>query len=118
MNTRLWSIIFVATLIVIVVSAIIGTILESNGTLGSLDSKTISAIKIFYFTLFCVLVFSLIPLLTRYFISLQTKIGNADSFIIQWFQAHEKGVVYGFWILCLLGLGMAVPAAIKAGFFK
>lgn len=118
MNTKFWLIIFVATLIVVVVSAIIGNILESNGTLGTLDSKTITAIKIFYFTLFCILVFSLIPLLTRYFISLQTKIGNADSFIIQWFQAHEKGVVYGFWLVCLLGLGIAVSAAMKAGFFK
>lgn len=117
MNTRLWLIIFVAAVTVTVVSAVIGAILESSGTVGPPGSETITAIKIVYFALFCVLVFALIPLLLRFFISMQSRIGTADFFVIRWLRVHEKGVVYGFWIFCLLGLGIAVSAAIKYGFF-
>jgi len=118
MNTKPCLIFFVATLALIILSAIIGNILESNGTLGKLDPKTITAVKAYYFALFCVLIFSMVPLLLRYFISMQIKIGNADFFMIQWLQAHERGVVYGFWVFCVIGFCIAVPAAIKGGFFK
>ena len=118
MNTKPYLIVFVATLALIIVSAVIGNVLESNGTLGRLGSETITAVKAFYFTLFCVLFFSIVPVVLRYFISMQIKIGNADFFLIQWLQAHERKVVYGFWIFCVIGVCIAVPAAIKGGFFN
>ncbi len=118
MNTKISIIIFVSALVVLIVSAIVGNILESNGTLKTLSPKGIVAVKIFYFAVFCVLAFSLVPIVLKYFISGQIKIGNEESFLIQWLQTHEKGVVYGFWALCVIGLSMAVPAAIKDGFFK
>ncbi len=31
--------------------------------------------------------------------------------------AHQTGIVVGFWLFCLLGLAIAVPAAIHDGFF-
>jgi hypothetical protein len=118
MNTKPCLIVFVVTLALVIVSAIIGNILESNGILVRLSPKTMTTVKAFYFTLFCVLVFTMIPLFLRYFISMQIKIGNAGFFMIQWLQAHERGVVYGFWTFCAIGLSIAVPAAIKSGFFK
>jgi Cu/Ag efflux pump CusA len=118
MNTKIYLIIFASAFGVLIVSAIFGNILESNGTLKTLSPIGIAAVKLFYVALFCVLCFSLIPLLLTYFISAQIKIGNGESFLIQWLQAHEKGFIYGFWALCVIGLCMAVPAAIKAGFFK
>ena len=118
MNTKLFFIIFVSVFVLLIVSLVIGNILESNGTLRELSPKGIALVKTFYFSQFCVLVFSVIPLVLRYFISAQIKIGNKESYIVQWLQVHEQGMNYGLWTLCLFGLIMAVPAAIKAGFFK
>jgi hypothetical protein len=118
MNTKTCLIIFGATVGLLIVSAIIGNILESNGTLKALNPRGIAAVKLFYFALFCVLGFSLVPLLLRYFISAQIRIGNGEFFLIKWIQAHEKGVIYGFWSLFVIGLCIALPAAIKNGFFK
>ena len=118
MNTKPCLIVFIATVVLIIVSAVIGNILESNGTLGRLGPNAVTGVKAFYLTLFGMLAFSLVPLLLRYFISAQIKIGNADLFLIKWLQDHEKGVIYGFWIFWLIGLCIAIPAAIKGGFFK
>lgn len=118
MNTKIFLIIFASVFGFLIVSAIIGNILESNGILKTLSPKGIAVVKMSYFALFCVLVFSLVPLVLKYFISMQIKIGNKESFLLQWIQGHEQGVVYGFWTLCVIGLCVAVPAAIKAGFFK
>lgn len=111
-------IIFIAALVILIVSAIIGNILESSGTFGRLSPNAVCAVKIFYFTLFCILAFSIIPLVLSYFISMQIKIGNADVFLIKWLQVHEKGVVFGFWAFYIIGLCIALPAVLKAGFFK
>ena len=118
MNTKICLIVFASVFGLLIVSAIIGNILESNGTLKTLSPRGVAAVKMFYFALFCVLVFSLVPLLLKYFISAQIKIGNEELFLIKWLQAHEQGVVFGFWTLCVIGLCMALPAAMRAGFFK
>ena len=118
MNTKICLIVFASVFGLLIVSAIIGNILESTGTLKTLSPKGVTAVKMFYFALFCVLVFSLVPLLLKYFISAQIKIGNEELFLIKWLQAHEQGVVFGFWTLCVIGLCMALPAAMRAGFFK
>jgi hypothetical protein len=118
MNTKTYLIVFGTTFALIIISAIIGNILEANGTLNKLGPNAVTVVKAFYFTLFCVLVLSIVPVVLRYFITMQIKIGNADFFMIQWLRAHEKGVVYGFWLFCLIGLCLAVPAVIKDGFFK
>jgi hypothetical protein len=49
---------------------------------------------------------------------MQIKIGNGELFLIQWLQAHEHGVIYGLWSFFVIGLCIAIPAAIKDGFFK
>jgi hypothetical protein len=118
MNTKLFLIIFASAFGLLIVSAVLGNMLESNGMFKNLSPRGIAAVKMFYSALFCVLVFSLVPLLLRYFISAQIKIGNGELVLIQWLQAHEQEVVYGFWALCVIGVCIALPAAIKAGFFK
>jgi len=134
MNIKICLIILASAFGLLIVGAIIGNILEpkqrahssqlccgelqSGGTLEKLGANGITAIKLTYFVLFCVIGFSLVPLLIKYFISGQIKIGNEEFFLIKWIQAHEKGVIYGFWSLFLIGLCIALPAAIKDGFFK
>ena len=111
-------IIFVGTFALLVLSSIVGNVLESSGAIGKLSPRQITYVKVFYFALFCVLGFSLVPLVVRLVISMQTRIGNADLVIIRLLQSHEKGIVYSFWALFVIGLSIAVPYAIKDGFFK
>lgn len=120
MNIKVFLVIFVSAFGLMILSAIIGNILEANGTLTveTIGSKGVTAVKVFYFVLFCILGFSLVPLAIRLFISLQTRIGNAGSFLVQTIQANEQSVVFGVWILFVIGLCIAVPAAVKDGFFK
>ena len=101
-----------------IVSAIIGNILEANGTLNTLSPNVTSAVMIFYFALFCVLGFSIVPLAIRFFIAMQIKIGNEELFLVKWLRAHEQGFVFGVWIMFIIGLCISLPAAIKDGFFK
>ena len=118
MNTKIYLIFFASAFGLLIVSAIIGNIRESNGTLKTLSPKGIATVKLFYLALFCVLGFSLVPLMIRYFISAQIKIGNAEFFLIKWHQVHEQGAIYGFWTLFIIGLCIAIPEAIRTGFFK
>ena len=118
MNTKACLIVFVSAFGLLIVSAIIGNILESNGTVKALSPKGIAVVKMFYFALFCVLGFSIVPLALRFFISAQIKIGNGEFFLIKWLQAHEQGFVLGVWIMSIIGLCISLPAAIKDGMFK
>jgi len=118
MNTRIFIIIFASSFGLLIAGAIIGNILESNGTLEEFGPDGITAVKLLYFALFCILCFSLVPLLIKYFISGQIYIGNRELFLIKWIQTHEKGIIYGFWTMLVIGLCIGVPAAIKDGFFK
>jgi len=120
MNTKIFLIILASAFGLIIVGAIVGGIMESQGTLTkeTIGPKGITAIQLIYFTLFCIMGFALVPIVIRYFIVMQIKIGNEELFLIQWLQTHEHAVVYGFWSLFVIGLCIAVPAAIKDGFFK
>jgi len=118
MNTKACLIIFASAFGLLIVSAIVGNILEANGTFKNLGAGAVAAVKSFYVALFCIIAFSLVPLLLKYFISAQIKIGNGELFVIKWLQAHEAGAVIGIWIFFIIGLCMALPAALKSGFFK
>ena len=120
MNIKLFLIIFASVFGLIILSAVIGNILESKGmlTVEAIGSKGVTAVKIFYFVLFCIMGFSIVPLVIRLFISLQTRIGNAEFFLVRFLQGHEQSVVFGVWIVFIIGLCFAVPAGIKDGFFK
>jgi len=118
MNIKKCLIIIASAFGLMVAGAIICNILIYNGTLKLLGPGGITAIKLTYFILFCVMGFALVPIALRYFISKQIKIGNGEYFLIKWIQAHEEPVVYGFWSLFIVGLCIALPAAIKDGFFK
>jgi hypothetical protein len=118
MNIKICLIILISAFCLLIVGSIIGNILESNGTLETLGSTGVTAIKLTYFALFCVICFSLVPVLIRYFILAQVKIGNGEFFLIKLIKAHEQLVIYGFWGLFVIGLCIGVPAAIKNGFFK
>jgi hypothetical protein len=106
MNTKTYLIIFGSSFALMIVGAIIGNILESNGTLSQekLGPRGITAVTIAYLALFCVMAFAIVPLAVRFFIVMQVKIGNGNFFLIKWFQAHEQAVVHGFWGMMVIGI--------------
>jgi len=63
MNTKTYLIIFGSSFALMMVSAIIGNILESNGTLSQekLGPRGITAVTIAYLALFCVMAFAIVP---------------------------------------------------------
>ena len=105
MNIKLFTIVFFGALGLTIVSSVIGNILEARGVLTEemIGAKGVTAVLAFYFGLFCVMAFSLVPLVIRFFINMQVKIGNAEFVLIRWLQANEKPVVFGFWGFIILG---------------
>lgn len=120
MNTKIFLIILASAFGLIIFSAIVGGVLESSGklTVEAIGSTGITAIKIYFFALFCIMCFTLVPIFIRLFIVMQIKIGNGEFFLIKWFQENEQGIIYGFWSLIVIGLCLSIPVAIKDGFFK
>lgn len=113
MNIKTYLIILGSSFALMIIGAIVGGILESSGTVTreSLGSHGVTIIFMIYFALFCLVAFALVPLAVRFFIDMQIKIGNGDFFLIKWFQAHERTIVYCFWGVFALGLTIAFSLA-------
>jgi hypothetical protein len=106
MNTKTYLIILGSSFGLMIAGAIVGNILESNGTLSQekIGSRGTAAITLAYLVLFCVMAFAIVPLVIRLFIVLQLKIGNGEFVFIKWFQTHEQAVVYGCWSMIVVGI--------------
>lgn len=120
MTTKVYVIILVSCLSIFIVSAIINGIGASSEAfnMSAINPKITTAINVCYLILFLAIGFSVIPLALKLFISLQIKIGNGELVFIKFLQNHEQGVIYCAWGICLLGLMISLPSAIKDGFFK
>ncbi len=88
------------------IAAVIGNLLEAKGILtrGMLGEETLTALKIFFFGLFCLLCMTLVPLVLHVFIAAQSAIGNGDFFVIRWLQRYEIQIVLVLECLFLAGL--------------
>jgi hypothetical protein len=108
MNIKIALIVFLSALGLLIISAIIGNILESNGTLdaATIGPKGINVVILAQFALFCVMIFAFVPLVVRFFIFMQVKIGNGELFLVKLFQAHEQAIIYCFWIMMVIGFGI------------
>jgi ABC-type anion transport system duplicated permease subunit len=104
------TIILISALVLLIISAIVGNYLESSGILTreKLGQRGLLAVMVVYFVLFCVLVFSAVPVALRFFIAGQARIGNAGQPLIQWLHAHEAVIVYAVWAFFAAGLLTAV----------
>jgi len=105
-NTKMYLIIFGSSFALMIVGAIVGNILEANGTLSQekLGPWGTAVVTAAYLALFCAMAFAIVPLAVRFFIVMQVKIGNGEFALIKWFQAHEQAVVYGFWGMMVIGI--------------
>jgi hypothetical protein len=115
MNTKLFLIIFISAIALIPLSDFIFNLLESNGILTKLTigAKVLSPRKIFSFTMFLVIGFSIWPLVVKLFVFLQIKIGNAELPLVKFLQSHEQAFVIVVWCCLILGLCIALPDSIS-----
>ncbi len=112
MDIRFFAILAGSSFGVIVLTALAGNLLETAGVLSKerLGQKGIAAILAFYFALFCIMAFSLVPIFVHAFITMQARIGNGEHAVVQWIREHERTVVYGIWTL--FGAGLVMIAAL------
>ena len=72
---------------------------------------------IVFFTVFLVIGFAGLALMIKLFVAGQRWLGNEAHPFVRFVSAHETGIIVGFFVLCLAGLAIAVPAALSDGFF-
>jgi hypothetical protein len=108
MNIKIPLIVFLSAFGLVIIGSIIGNIIESSGTVTTptIGAKGINPIKAAFFALFCVMSFSFVPLAVRFFVFMQIKIGNGEFILVKFFQEHEKAIVYGFWLMMIIGFGI------------
>lgn len=100
----------------IVLLAFVGNGLQSAGIVKN-PAALETPVKIVFFTLFVLFGFSLIPLMVRIVLGTQAAIGNAGVGPIKAAIAHSNWIVAVIWALMAAGIAVALPAAIRAGFF-
>ena len=101
----------------ILVAVIVGDAIIASGTVANPTAYETPA-KIVFFTLFVAFGFSLIPLMVAVVLAGLDLIGRALK--VQPFQpliSRPGWVVWPIWALMAVGLTLALPAAIRAGFF-
>lgn len=118
MNAKLFLIIFASAFLLLIFSYPIFNLLESNGVIAkeTTSSSKDTILQTFQFVMFCIMGFSIVPIMIRLFVFLQLKIGNAELALVQFLQTHEQGVVLGVWCFFIVGLCIIVPGIIKKGF--
>jgi len=78
LNSKPYLVVFVSAFGLIIISAVIGNIFESEGviTVENIGLKGIESVMHLYFLLFIIMVFSLVPLVIRIFIYLQIPLNK------------------------------------------
>ena len=74
--------------------------------------------KIVFFTLFVAFGFSLIPLMVKLVLGFQVLVGNGNIAPVRAAITHSAWIVGVLWALMATGLAVALPAAIREGFFN
>ncbi len=101
----------------IVLAVLVGDALIASGAVRNQAAFETPA-KIVFFTLFVAFGFSLIPLMVALVLGGLDLIGKGLN--VQPFKpliARPGWIIWPIWVLMALGLGVALPAAIRAGFF-
>jgi hypothetical protein len=69
-------------------------------------------------TVFLVFGAAAVPVFLKIFLTMQTRIGNADLPLIKLLREHAMGMIYTAWIIFGLGLVIALPLIIKNGYIS
>lgn len=114
MNLKFYKVVVACAAGALIIFVIVGKFIEISGIVADPQSyRTAQLIAIgTSLVLFFVISFAGVPIFVRFFIFIQTKIGNGEHPAIKFLTRHEKRIVYGLWIFFALGALLAVPAMI------
>jgi len=116
LSTKVFAVVFVAALCALLLFAITAAVLQRTAAFR--DGVALETpVKIFVFAVFLAMGFSAMPLMLKLFLAGRRRIGNAAHPLVRLLADHETFVVVGFWAMCAVGLAIAIPFAIKDGFF-
>jgi hypothetical protein len=94
----------------------IGDALIASGLVKNPDAYQTPA-KIVFFVLFLAFGFSVIPLMVKLVLGFQVAIGNDRLRVVRAAVDHSAWIIGAMWAVMLLGLVVALPTAIREGFF-
>jgi hypothetical protein len=112
MNIKIYVIIAASAFGLMIVGSIIGGILAAR--VYASNPQLEKTMLIIYGILFLALGLASVPILVRVFITLQERIGNGELAVIQWIRSNEFVISCSVWGIVVLGLIIALPAALKA----
>jgi hypothetical protein len=103
-------------LAILILAIFLGGALQQSGMVRNPAALETPA-KIFFFTLFVLFGFSLIPLMVKIVLGVQVVTGNSNVPLIREAIRYSNWIVGVLWLLMAAGLVVALPAAIRQGFF-
>src|SRR5690349_15180547 len=115
-STKAYALVFVGALGALLLLGAVGALLQRSAMVRD-PAALETPVKVFVFGVFLAMGFSAMPLLLRAFLAGQRRLGNEAQPFIRLLDAHQTLVVVGVWSVCLVGLAIAMPAAIRDGFF-
>jgi len=96
--------------------AIVGTVLQRLGVAPLSGSSRYVALAL-YFGLFVAFGLSTIPVIVKLVLSAQVRGGNQDVAAVAAAIRHQNMIIWSLWGVIVIGLGLAIPAAIAGGMF-
>ena len=117
LSTRTWVFVFAGALATTILLALAGRFFLGGENMFEERPALELPMKVAVFSLFLVMGFSGLALMLRLFVAGQRKIGNEAHPLVRLFVEHDTAVMLGLFGLCAAGLALAIPAAIKDGFF-
>ena len=94
--------------------AILGNVLQAAGMAPPPEAFR-RPLMIFYFALFLAFGLSTIPVIVKTVLRAQER--NAGVAPIAALIRHQNKIIWGMWVLAVLGIAVALPAMVKDGFF-
>lgn len=116
LSTKAYALVFVVALGALLLFCAMGAVLQRTAAVR--DTAALETpVKIFVFAVFLAMGFSVMPLMLHLFLAGQRRLGNAGHPLVRLLGDHQTLVVVGFWSVGLVGLAVAMPVAIRDGFF-
>ena len=110
------AIIFAALLALIIGLATVGNVLGAAESLPPSPALQL-AMRIVFFGLVIALALSAVPVMVKAVIAAQVQAGNADRPLVKVAIDHQNRIIIAMWLLMVLGMAIAIPAAIQDGLF-
>ncbi|GAB4022812.1 hypothetical protein [Spirosoma koreense] len=108
-----WLLVVIAMIFVLI--GVVGDLIIPGGV-TSLFWQKVGPYAVF--GLIFMVILTLVPIALKGFILAQYKLGNGDQPIVHFLDRHVKKLVRLGWVVLILGLAVALPFMLKAGFFE